>query len=311
MTNPKHTPIVVVGSVNSDVTYHVTSLPLPGETVLASQRHDAPGGKGANQGAAIASFGIPVSLIAAVGSDEQGDHLIDSLTNKGVNTDHVEALSGERSGSAIILVDDKGENSIIVHAGSNLALSPESAANSIKALKPSYVLAQLEVSIETVIAAAAEHEGTFILNPAPIPSDISPAHVSQLLSVAHILIPNRSELARLANMPEPTTTASVIECARKLDFQGTLIVTIGSQGALLFADSPHSDPLHISAPTVNAIDTSGAGDAFCGAFVSSLYLGYSLVDSVTRACEFAGWTTTQIGAQVPRDHEFAFNLAVS
>lgn len=311
MTNPKHTPIVVVGSVNSDVTYHVTSLPLPGETVLASQRHDAPGGKGANQGAAIASFGIPVSLIAAVGSDEQGAHLIDSLTNKGVNTEYIEALNGQRSGSAIILVDEEGENSIIVHAGSNLVLSPESAANSIKSLKPSYALAQLEISIDTVIAAAKAHDGTFILNPAPIPSDISPEHVSQLLGAAHILIPNRSELGRLANMPEPTTPASVIECARKLDFQGTLIVTIGSQGALLFADSPHNDPIHVSAPVVDAIDTSGAGDAFCGAFVSSLYLGYSDVDSVARACEFAAWTTTQIGAQVPRDHEFAFNLAAS
>ena len=86
-----------------------------------------------------------------------------------------------------------------------------------------------------------------------------------------------------------------------------MIVTIGSHGALLFADSPHTDPIQISAPIVNAIDTSGAGDAFCGAFVSSLHSGYTLFDSVTRACEFASWTTTQIGAQVPPDHDFTFS----
>lgn len=311
MSNPKHSPIVVVGSVNSDVTYCVAALPLPGETVLASQRHDAPGGKGANQCAAIASFGIPVSLIAAVGADEQGAQLIDTLNHKGVDTSQMEILTGERSGSAIILVDDHGENSIVVHAGSNLKLSADSATTSIKTLQPTYVLAQLEVSVDTVIAAANAHEGTFILNPAPIPSNITSEKTSQLLATAHILIPNRSELGRLANLPEPTTTSDVIECARKLDFQGTLIVTIGSQGALLFADSPHNDPIHIRAPIVNAIDTSGAGDAFCGAFVSSLHSGYTLVDSVTRACEFASWTTTQIGAQVPPDHNFAFSLVAS
>lgn len=311
MTNSKREPVVVVGSVNSDVTYHVTSLPLPGETVLAKQRHDAPGGKGANQCAAISSFGIPVSLVAAVGSDDQGAQLVNSLAHKGVDTSHIETLQGERSGSAIILVDDKGENSIVVHAGSNHALSPEAAQRSIRELQPQYVLAQLEVSVDTVLAAARSLECVFILNPAPIPSNLAPEQIAELLQVAQILIPNRSELGRLVSRPEPTSIAGVIECARNLDFQGTLIVTIGSQGALVFPDSPQNEPIHIGTPSVSAIDTSGAGDAFCGAFVSSLYLGYSVIDSVARACEFASWTTTQVGAQVPRDHDFSFSLAAS
>jgi ribokinase len=297
-------PIVVIGSVNSDVTYHVKTLPKPGETVLATDRHDAPGGKGSNQCATISSFGIPVVLVAAVGADGKGAHLIDSLVAKGIDTDHIMQVTAERTGSAIIIVDGSGENSIVVHGGANLLLSSEQVIASIQDLRPEYVLAQLEVPVDVVIAAARVQHKNFILNPAPIPTDITEEQLEELLKFTHILIPNRSELARLTNMAEPNTNSDVVECAKKLNFVGTLIVTLGSDGALVFPQSPLDEPIHVPSPSVQAVDTSGAGDAFCGALVSALHHGDSLIQAVTKACEFASWTTTQLGAQVTRDHGF-------
>lgn len=305
MTSHNPVDVIVVGSINADVTYNMRQLPAPGETVLSHNKHDAPGGKGANQSVAIASFDIDVAFVAAVGHDEQGFAMIESLGSRGVRTSHIFQLHGSRTGSAVILVDAMGENSIVVHPGANHDLSPESVFTTMEEIEASVVLAQLEVPIESVLAAARSHVGTFVLNPAPISADISTDQIKSLLEHADILVPNRSELAALVGMAVPSTLQEVRECAIKLDFLGTLIVTLGSDGALLFIDSPRSEPLHVPSPEVSAIDTSGAGDAFCGALVASLVKGHSLVESVVNACAFASWTTTQIGAQVSRGHGFS------
>lgn len=304
MTSAQFSSIVVVGSVNSDVTYRMQDLPRPGETVLAVERHDAPGGKGANQAAAIASFGVPVSFVFSVGQDDEGVQLVDSLASRGVSTDHVSRVDNVRTGSAIILVDTHGENSIVVHPGANYHLTPASVISAITEIAPAIVLAQLEVPAETVISAARNHFGTFVLNPAPIPRNLSFDHMKSLLEHSDILIPNRSELASLTGRPVPKSLEETIECAAQLEFFGTLIVTLGADGALLFLGSPQGEAIHVLAPVVTALDTSGAGDAFCASLVSSLHEGHALIDAVTHACDFASWTTTQLGAQVQPGHGF-------
>jgi len=304
MTSAQLSSIVVVGSVNSDVTYRMQDLPRAGETVLAAERHDAPGGKGANQAVAIASFGIPVSFVFCVGEDDQGAELVDLLRARGVNTDHVSRVSNQRTGSAIIMVDEHGENSIVVHPGANHRLTPSSVCSVMAELKPDIVLAQLEIPADTLIAAAKAHSGTFVLNPAPIPRELSTDQIRSLLEYSDILIPNRSELASLTGMPVPQDLDQIRECATKLEFIGTLIVTLGADGALFFPDTPQGEPVQIPAPVVTSLDTSGAGDAFCASLVSSLHRGHSLIEAVTHACKFASWSTTQLGAQVSPGHGF-------
>ena len=307
MTSPNLSSIMVVGSANSDVTYRMEYFPRAGETVLATARHDAPGGKGANQAVAIATLGLPVSFIFCVGEDEQGTEIIDALSKQSVNTNYVSKASSHRTGSALILVDKDGENSIVVHPGANAFLTPDAVDAAMAELKPDFILAQLEVPIETVIATAKACVGTFVLNPAPIPRELSALQIELLLRYCDILIPNRAELASLADMPIPQTLDEIRECAKKLEFSGTLVVTLGADGALIFPDSPQGESIHMPAPKVGARDTSGAGDAFCASLVSALYVGFTLLDAVQRACEFASWSTTQVGAQVSTSHGFTLS----
>ncbi|MDE1047211.1 MAG: ribokinase [Candidatus Nanopelagicales bacterium] len=307
MKSAQSSPIVVVGSVNFDVTYNMPELPLAGETVLASGRRDAPGGKGANQAVSIASYGLPVSLVFCVGDDNQGGKLVDLLKLRGVDTSHVFQATNQATGSAIILVDEHGENSIVVDPGANYSLTPDAASSAISKIQPEFVLAQLEVPVEAVIAAARANAGTFILNPAPIPRDLSTDQIKSLLEHSDILVPNRSELASLTGMPVPQSSHQIHECVAKLEFSGTLIVTLGADGALLFPDAQQVQSIQIPAPQVTATDASGAGDAFCASLVACLQTGKSLIEAVTHACKFASWSTTQIGAQVSPEHGFTLS----
>lgn len=288
--------VAVVGSINADVTYSLERLPLPGETALSSSRHDAPGGKGANQAVALAALGIALDMVGNVGRDDAGAGLVAHLGSRGVRCGAISSTDKLPTGSAVILVSSTGENSIVVDAGANHALESAHVERYFSKNSPSIVIAQLEVPLSTVARAAALTSGTFILNPAPVPPG-SP-ELSEVIRACDILVPNRTELATLAGAPVPENVTDVISAAQKLAFTGQLVVTLGSEGALVFPHGVHQAPVAVTAPAVATIDASGAGDAFCAALAAGLLHGKDLVGASEYACEFASWTTTQRGAQV-------------
>jgi len=300
--------VLVVGSVNADVSYIMAELPGPGETVLSTRRLDAPGGKGANQAAALAVLGIGVEFISAVGDDESGNSLLEGLRIAGVRVRGVAKIRNQTTGSAVILVSDSGENSIVVHPGANAALTPAHVRSAVKGMNPRIVLSQLEIPMRAVLEASKVEGSTFILNPAPMPK--IDEELETILASVDILVPNRTELASLAGKSVPRNMKEVVACAESLDFRGQLIVTLGEEGALVFADGVRGECQAVSAPKVNAVDTSGAGDAFCAALAAGLAQKLDIVQATARACQFAAWTTTQHGAQVtvgtPIKPEFQF-----
>ena len=297
MIQRRSVDIAVVGSINADTTYSVPRLPGPGETVLGTSRLDAPGGKGANQAAAIASIGASVEFVAAVGDDDAGTSLIEGLNARGVGVSSVVRLPGVATGSAVIFVSDSGENSIVVHPGANGELSRKRVEEFFSQTTPSVVVAQCEIPLGVVLAACEKASGTVIINPAPMPEP-SP-ELDAVIARADILVPNRTELALLAGTPVPESQAEVESSAAKLNFDGQLVVTLGADGALCFPDGPLSRPVAIAAPSVTAIDSSGAGDAFCGALAVAIQQGKPLVAAAEFATTLASWSVTQLGAQVP------------
>lgn len=288
--------VAVIGSINADTTYSVHHLPVPGETILSTERLDAPGGKGANQAVALATLGVGVHFVGAVGNDDHGRALVQGLVARGVGVDSMSIVESESTGSAVILVAESGENSIVVHPGANALLTAADVEKFLTDYQPSIVMAQLEIPLETVLAATRASSATVIINPAPMPAP-SPL-LSQVMDGADIIVPNRTELAALSSSAVPETVDGVIACARKLGFSAQLVVTLGHDGAVVFPDGVAGDAVVVEAPRVSAIDTSGAGDAFCAALAAGLHRGKDLVAATRYACEFASWMVTQRGAQV-------------
>lgn len=288
--------VCVVGSLNVDTTFAVRRIPGPGETILADGRQMSHGGKGANQAAAVAAAGGEVALIGAVGNDENGVAAVHDLEARGVDVEGVAHSSGSATGSAVILVADGGENLIVVDPGANRSLDPGWTADHVERLNPVVTLAQLEAPYESLVAAAqAAPTSTFILNPAPIPPDVN--ELDQLLALADVLVPNRTELGGLVGRPEPTSVAEVDSCAAALSFHGTLVVTLGADGAIVYEGSQRRT--EVPAMDVLAVDTSGAGDVFCGGLAHRLALGDSIGPAVSWASEVAGISTTYRGARMP------------
>jgi len=297
VTGRRTVDIAVVGSINADTTYLVPHLPGPGETILGTGRLDAPGGKGANQAAAVAALGAGVDFVAALGHDDAGAMLLHELGERGVGVDHVHQLATSSTGSAVILVADSGENLIVVHPGANQELTPDHVGAFFSETGPEVVMAQCEIPLAAVLAACELASGTVIINPAPMPEPS--LELDAIIQQADILVPNRTELASLAGTAVPETQAKVIECAMRLNFEGQLVVTLGGDGALCFPEGPQGPSVAIAAPPVKAVDTSGAGDAFCGALAVAIQRGDALVEAVEFATSFASWSVTQSGAQVP------------
>jgi ribokinase len=282
--------IVVIGSLNRDLVVTTPSLPLPGETVHGTSYTQHNGGKGANQAVALARLGQSVSMVGCVGDDEDGTALVSALVSDGVDVASI-SRSASRTGVAIITVDDRGENSIVVVAGANGDLDDariEAAEPTIAAAD--IVLAQLEIPSSSVQRAFELATGTVVLNPAP-GSTLS----NEILGPVDYLMPNRTELATLASVEVPHDEAKLIEAVKTLEFQGTVIVTLGSQGAIAIADGilvARTTP-----PIVDVVDTVGAGDAFCAGFCDALSRSLSLPDAIAWATACGALATTKSGAQ--------------
>lgn len=302
----KFLKIAVIGSINYDSTFDLVNLPRPGETVLSKSRTDRPGGKGANQAVAIAAQGEPVELLACVGEDGTGEYLRDYLGGRGVGVESVEVLTGYSTGAAMILVASSGENEIVVNPGANVGLRVDTAERWLAPRASQIVLMQLETPIETVLAAAATHRGMFILNPAPVEKPTP--QLQKILSQVDLLVPNREELATLAGVKAPKSEIDVVKAVGLLETDADVVVTLGSEGAIVFPGGPRGTYARIPAGDVVARDTSGAGDVFCAGLAVGLSRGASLLQAAKHAVALASWSVTEPGAQVgdiPAQYRFA------
>ncbi|MFI4933741.1 MAG: ribokinase [Caulobacterales bacterium] len=254
--------IVVIGSYNRDVSLVVAHLPAPGETCLSLGRLESPGGKGSNQAIQAARCGAATAMIAALGDDGAGEEALALWAADGIATDRVVRLQGQGTGMAMILVDAAGENVIVVDSGANALLSPahaEAAADLIGGAK--LILAQLETPAAATLRAfeiARAAGAATLLNAAPAPEAIDPA----LLALTDILIVNEGEGRALSGHDH----AAAIGEALLAKVAKAVVVTMGAKGAMLFE---HHRPPHAAAPPpVEVVDTTGAGDAFTGAFAA-------------------------------------------
>ena len=282
--------IAVVGSLNFDLTIVAPRLPEPGETVLGTHHFSDNGGKGANQAVAAARLGAGVAMFGLVGNDEHGASLVDGLNREGIDTSGLGVENDRPTGLAVITVDDQAENTIVVSPGANSNLTPKYIAAHRESIATAKVLlAQLEVPIMAIASAMEACEGIVCLNPAPA------QHLAaDLLERVDVLIPNRIELASLAGVPEPTNPDETLEAVSRLPTAGPVVVTLGSEGALVVENET---PTFVAAHMVQALDPTGAGDAFCGALAHALSLGQSLTESTRWAVAAGAIATTRQGAQ--------------
>ncbi|MEU5159084.1 ribokinase [Streptomyces sp. NPDC020875] len=286
-------PITVVGSVNRDFVLTVEDLPKPGETVLARRFVEGVGGKGANQAVAAARLGSRVRLVAGVGTDAAA--ILDALAAEGVDLDAVRARERSTTGIAAVVVDDEGENTIVVNPGANAELGAGDLPDRLVRAPGEIVLVQHEIApevVELAVLRAHEQGGVVVLNPAP-----ARAVDARILAAVDVLVPNRVELAALLDTDPPATVDEARDLLVRADLPcRAVVVTLGADGAVLKeAGSP--DTLHIPAPSVDAVDTVGAGDTFCGALADSLGRGAALPAAVARAVRAASYATTGLGAQ--------------
>ncbi|WKZ37585.1 MAG: ribokinase [Anaerolineales bacterium] len=291
---PNHN-VLVIGSLNADLVVRVPRFPQPGETISGGDLLTIPGGKGANQAVAAARQGASVAMVGRVGRDNFGPLLADNLRSNRVDTSHVSAADSA-TGTAIILVEESGQNSIVLSPGANGKVTAQDAASAPDAR---ILLLQFEIPMDAVLHAAKRYKAkgtTVILNPAParqIPGE--------LLASVDILVPNESELALLTDMPV-TDQKSAELAAQELLKRGvkTVIVTLGSKGALLVTDSQAA---HVDAFKVDVVDTTAAGDAFIGGFAAKLLESDSPVPqsdmqaAVRYGCACGALAATKPGAQ--------------
>lgn len=292
-------PLVVVGSLNLDTVLRVRSLPATGQTVLAVDRQQTAGGKGANQAVAAARAGAVVSMAGLVGDDPAGGQLRRALQGEGVAVDGIGTARGTATGSAVVLVSEEGENSIVVHGGANALVSAAQTARAVAAHDRPVVLVQLEVPLAAVTAAARtcrKQGGTLVLTPGPVPPGGLP---EELLSLTDVLVPNEGETCALVGAGDAAQGAASLAASWP---HLALVVTMGGRGVLLVEGS--QKPLELPAPAVVAVDTTGAGDAFAGTLGAALAVGAPLREAAAQAVRTAAVSVTRHGPQTaPRAGE--------
>jgi len=282
--------ILVVGSLNADLVVRTPRFPQPGETISGDDLQVIPGGKGANQAVAAARLGASVSMLGRVGKDNFGDFLLNNLKANHVGSQLVQRDEAS-TGTATIIVDSNGQNSIVLSAGANGKVSPADV-ESASFLHHKLLLLQLEIPLPTVLSAAKrakENNLRVILNPAP-----AKAIPDELIALADFIIPNETELSLPTSM-DVNDISSTEKAARVLLQRGAknVIVTLGSRGALIVNKDTST---HVDTYKVNVVDTTAAGDAFIGGFASVLDSS-SLLDAVRYGCACGALATTKFGAQ--------------
>ncbi|MCY3748059.1 MAG: ribokinase [Chloroflexi bacterium] len=271
--------IAVVGSINQDIVIRVPQIPRPGETVHHGRLARYAGGKGANQAVAAARAGASVSMLGAVGPDAAGDDLLRGLTAQRVDTTHVARVGSAATGTALIAVDDTGANSIAVAEGANFQIDPAAVASAVAGIQPVAVIGQREVPDDVTNAAfGTAPPGLRVLNVSPVDEDVAID-----LGQVDIAVVNEIEAAQLtgdssADDPEGLARALAMQSHRGC------VVTLGGDGLVAHVDGhTHVQPAF---PTT-VVDTTGAGDAFCGVFTAALVAGRS-VETALRWGQAAG-----------------------
>jgi ribokinase len=286
--------IIVIGSSNTDMVIKSAHLPAPGETILGGEFFMNPGGKGANQAVAAAKLGGEVVFVAKVGDDIFGQEAVQGFKNEGINTDFIVVDPRNPSGVATIMVDDQGENCIAVASGANATLSPADIDKALAQIDAADVLLmQLETPIPTIdyaASAGSEKWKTIILNPAP-----AQALSDDLLAKLDVITPNEIEAEVLTGIKvENTGDAEKAARALRRKGVGTVIITLGSQGAFVVADSFTG---MVPVRKVNAVDTTAAGDTFNGALAVGMANGLPIEAAVEFANKAASVSVTRLGAQ--------------
>jgi ribokinase len=266
--------VVVVGSANVDLVWHGKRLPSPGETVTDGDFVQVPGGKGANQAAAAAALGADVHFVGCVGDDDHGRATRADLEARGVDCTALAISADVPTGVAVITVDARGENAIAVAPGANRRVAAEVAARVIR--PGDVVLCSLEIPLETVeaaVAAALAFGTPVIVNPAP----------PRAANAGALLTPNEHECERLGGVERLVAIAPAV------------VVTRGGSGAVLHRAG--LAPLEQRAYPVNAVDTTGAGDAFNGALAWAIARGQPIEDALRSACAAGALATRAVGAR--------------
>lgn len=288
--------IAVIGSCNTDMVIRTIKMPRPGETVLGGSFMMNQGGKGANQAVAAAKLGGETLFIAKVGDDIFGKQTIEKLKSAGVETTDVGVTKEYPSGVALINVDESGENSIAVASGANAALLPADIDAAESAIASAAIMImQLEIPVETVVHAAKvakRHGVTVVFNPAPAPRKALPA---ELLANVDIIIPNKTEAETITGI-EITDDDTALKAILAMHGFGikTVIFTLGSKGALV---CENGDCELVPSFKVKAVDTTAAGDTFCGALCVALAEGMTLHRAAEFANKAASIAVTRMGAQ--------------
>ncbi len=294
--------LVVLGSVNMDLVAAVPHLPTPGETVLGESLAQFPGGKGANQAVAAARLGAGVTLIGRVGSDAYGSALIEQLAREPITDLLLERDRHSPSGVAIVLVDQDGQNMITVLPGSNGRVGEAEVTRAIRALSHSDILlVQLEIAADTVRSAIDQARAIgvrTVLNAAPAANiDV------HILDRVDVCVINTTEASSVVGRPVDSTR-DASEVVLELHDRGIRlpIVTLGEDGAIFF-EAGHV--CHLRAPSVQVVDTTGAGDAFVGALCAALLVGCAPAKAVSLANAVGAAATQQPGAQtsLPNRHD--------
>jgi ribokinase len=291
MTPPR---ILVVGSTMIDLVAYADRLPGDGETVVGTSYETGFGGKGANQAVMAARFGATVAMVNTVGDDDHGTAYLERFAAEGIDTTFMRRVPGS-SGVAPIWVDGHGTNRIIIVPGANREVLPDVAAEAVESFRPDVVIGQFEIPQGTTAAgfAAARRIGAAtVLNPAPA-APVEP----RLLAETDWLVPNGPELGLIAGRPLDGSPDEEVGAVRALaDRLGvSMIVTLGERGALVVPLGGEAS--WVETPRVHAVDTTGAGDAFLGAFAVGLALGRTPVAAVRLGCAAAADSVTRRGTQ--------------
>ena len=284
--------ILVTGSLNMDLSIDLAKMPVTGETILGRGIAYKAGGKGANQACAAGKLGGRVRMLGCVGQDEFGQKLVKSLSESGVETDYIKESRDLPTGTAVIYVDDNGDNSIVVIPGANMACDIEYLKEQDEQFHwCDYVVLQMEIPYEAVwysVKRAKELGKMVILNPAPAPDEIP----EEILSLVDYLTPNETEIIALNGKSKD----DIREGAEKLLSRGVsnVIATLGDRGALLV--NRYGETFY-PARKVVSVDTTAAGDCFNGAMVAALAEGQSEAEAILFANIASSIAVTRKGAQ--------------
>ncbi|EJN56783.1 ribokinase [Loigolactobacillus coryniformis] len=295
------TRVTILGSINVDTILQIPRLPKPGETLAMSGKQVAGGGKGANQAIAAARAEADTAFIGKVGDDANGKMMLKALQNAKIDTTQISTSNYADTGEAFILLDDNGQNSILVDGGTNQEIKIgdiETAHETIE--NADFLITQFETPLTTTLAAFryAKSVGvTTILNPAPAKTDLDP----ELLKLTDLIVPNETESETLTGI-KVTDEASMNAAATALIKQGVkaVIITVGAKGAYYQTKADHG---FVKAFKVDAVDTTAAGDTFIGALSSRLNSDLSnLPAAVLFANKASSLTVQKLGAQPSIPH---------